>query len=80
MGIDKWTGTLEAGKDADLAVFNRHPFDPYTICEMTLVDGEILFDRAKYMEERKKAEEEKKKQEDEANREREEKNRKEVGS
>jgi len=73
MGIDKWTGTLEAGKDADLAVFSRHPFDPYTICEMTLVDGEILFDRAKYLEGRKKAEEEKKKQEDK-------KNGKEVGS
>jgi imidazolonepropionase-like amidohydrolase len=67
MGIDQWTGTIEAGKDADLAVFNRHPFDPYTICEMTLVDGKILFDRAKYLEERKKAEEGKKKQEDEAN-------------
>jgi imidazolonepropionase-like amidohydrolase len=80
MGIDKWTGTLEAGKDADLAVFNRHPFDPYAICEMTLVDGEILFDRAKYLEERKKAEEEKKKQEDEANKEKEKKNREEVGS
>ncbi|MBN1223174.1 MAG: amidohydrolase family protein [Candidatus Aminicenantes bacterium] len=64
LGIDKWTGTIEEGKDADLAVFNRHPFDPYTICEMTLVDGDILFDRAKYLEERRKAEEEKKKQEE----------------
>lgn len=71
MGIDKWTGTLEAGKDADLAVFSRHPFDPYTICEMTLVDGEILFDRTKYLEERKEAEEEKKRQEEEASKERE---------
>ncbi len=62
LGIDKWTGTIEEGKDADLAVFSRHPFDPYTVCEMTLVDGEILFDRAKYLEERKKAEEEKKKE------------------
>ncbi len=62
LGIDKWTGTIEEGKDADLAVFNRHPFDPYTICEMTLVDGEILFDRAKYLEERRKAEEQKKKE------------------
>lgn len=61
-GIDKWTGTLEAGKDADLAVFSRHPLDPYTVCEMTVVDGKILFDRAKYLEERKKAEEEKKKE------------------
>ncbi len=73
MGIDQRTGTIEEGKDADLAVFNRHPFDPYTICEMTLVDGEVLFDRAKYLEERKKAEEEKKEKRAEANKEKEKK-------
>lgn len=59
-GIEKRVGTIEVGKDADLAVFNRHPFDPYTVCQMTLVDGHILFDRDKYLEERKKKEEEKK--------------------
>ena len=61
MGIDKRTGTLEEGKDGDLAVFSRHPFDPYTVCEMTVVDGEIVFDRIQYLEARKKAEEERKK-------------------
>ncbi len=61
-GIDKWTGTLAPGKDADIAVFSRHPLDPYTVCEMTLVDGKVLFDRAKFLEERKKAEEAKKKE------------------
>ena len=61
LGIDKFTGTLEAGKDADIAVFNRHPLDPYTVCQMTLVDGKIYFDRAKYLEDRQKAEEAKKK-------------------
>ncbi len=66
-------GTIEPGKDADLAMFSRHPFDPYTICEMTLVDGEILFDRAKYLEERKKAEEKKKKEEAEAKKQKEKK-------
>jgi imidazolonepropionase-like amidohydrolase len=64
MGIDKRTGTIEEGKDGDLAIFSRHPFDPYTVCEMTVVDGEILFDRAQYLETRKKAEEEKKKKEE----------------
>lgn len=59
LGIDGQTGTIEPGKDADLAVFSRHPFDPFTICEMTIVDGEILFDRAAYLEERKKAEDKK---------------------
>jgi len=66
MGIEKQTGTIEPGKDADLAIFNRHPLDPYTVCEMTLIDGEIYFDRAKYLEEREKAEEERKKKEEEA--------------
>ena len=65
LGIDKMTGTLAVGKDGDLAIFSRHPFDPYTICEMTVVDGEILFDRAKYLAARKKAEEERKKKEKE---------------
>jgi imidazolonepropionase-like amidohydrolase len=58
MGIDSRVGTIEAGKDADLAVFNRHPLDPFTVCEMTFVDGAVSFDRAKYLDERKKAEEE----------------------
>jgi len=57
LGIDKRVGTIEPGKDADLAVFNRHPLDPYTVCQMTLVDGKVLFDRDRYLEERAKAEE-----------------------
>ncbi|MGQ9618416.1 MAG: amidohydrolase [Candidatus Aminicenantia bacterium] len=60
LGVDKWVGTIEVGKDADLAVFNRHPLDPYTVCEMTIIDGQIYFDRAKYLEEKKKKEEERK--------------------
>jgi imidazolonepropionase-like amidohydrolase len=64
MGIDDRTGTLAEGKDADLAIFNRHPFDPYTVCQMTVVDGEILFDRVQYLEARRKAQEEKKEKEE----------------
>jgi adenine deaminase len=66
MGIDKWVGTIEAGKDADLAVFSRHPLDSTTVCEKTLVDGQIYFDRAKYLDDREKAEEARKKKEAEA--------------
>jgi imidazolonepropionase-like amidohydrolase len=60
MGIEKWVGTIEPGKDADLAVFSRNPLDPYTVCQMTIVDGKVLFDRATYLEDLKKAEEVKK--------------------
>jgi imidazolonepropionase-like amidohydrolase len=66
LGIDKRVGTIEAGKDADLAVFSRNPLDPYTVCQMTVVDGKVLFDRDRYLEERKKAEEAAKAKEAEA--------------
>jgi imidazolonepropionase-like amidohydrolase len=62
-GIEKYVGTLEPGKHADIAVFNRHPLDPYTRVEMTLVEGKILFDRNQYFADRKKVEEARKKKE-----------------
>lgn len=66
LGVEKRVGTIEAGKDADLAVFNRHPLDPFTRCELTLVDGRVQFDRAKVLDDRRKAEEEKAKKQAEA--------------
>lgn len=53
--IDKRVGSLEAGKDADVAIFSAHPFAPDTRVEMTLVDGIVLFDRAKDLAGREKA-------------------------
>jgi imidazolonepropionase-like amidohydrolase len=47
LGVDKRVGSIEAGKDADLAIFSAHPFDPATRVDMTLVDGIVYFDRAK---------------------------------
>jgi imidazolonepropionase-like amidohydrolase len=47
LGIDKRVGSLEAGKDADVAIFSAHPFDPDTRVEMTLVDGVVYFDRGR---------------------------------
>jgi imidazolonepropionase-like amidohydrolase len=66
LGIDKRVGTIEPGKDADLAVFNRNPLDPYTVCQMTIVDGKVLFDRDRYLEDLKKAEEARKAKDAEA--------------
>jgi imidazolonepropionase-like amidohydrolase len=66
LGVDKVTGSLEAGKDADIAVFSRHPLDPYTVCQLTIVDGKVYFDRAKYLEDRAEAEEAAKKEAEEA--------------
>lgn len=43
--IDHRVGSIDVGKDADLAIFNGHPFSIYSRVEMTLVEGEVLFDR-----------------------------------
>ena len=51
--VDKWTGSIEVGKDADLAVFGSHPFAADARVEMTLVDGKVLFDRVKDLAGRK---------------------------
>jgi imidazolonepropionase-like amidohydrolase len=45
LGVDTHVGTIEVGKDADLAIFNGHPFAPAARVEKTLVDGRVLFDR-----------------------------------
>jgi imidazolonepropionase-like amidohydrolase len=43
LGIDGRTGSIEPGKDADLAIFNGHPLNGFSRCEMTLVEGEVYF-------------------------------------
>ena len=45
LGVDKMVGTLEVGKDGDIAVFSAHPFAPEAMVEYTIVDGKVLFDR-----------------------------------
>lgn len=45
LGIDKRTGSIEPGKDADLVIWTAHPFSVYSRPEMTLIEGEIYFDR-----------------------------------
>jgi imidazolonepropionase-like amidohydrolase len=45
LGVETRVGSIDVGKDADLAVFNGHPFAPASRVEMTLVDGRVFFDR-----------------------------------
>lgn len=47
LGIDDRTGSIEKGKDADIAIFSGHPFNIYSLVEMTIIDGEIVYDRSK---------------------------------
>ena len=42
VGISDRVGTLEAGKDADIAVFDGHPFDYRTHCVLTLINGKVV--------------------------------------
>ncbi len=44
MGIDKLTGSLEAGKMADVVLWNGNPFSVYSRPEKVWVDGALLFD------------------------------------
>ncbi len=45
LGVGDKTGSIEVGKDADIAIFSAHPFSPAARVEMTLVDGRKFFDR-----------------------------------
>lgn len=45
LGIAGRTGSIEQGKDADIAIWSAHPFSVYSRVDMTLVEGDIYFDR-----------------------------------
>jgi imidazolonepropionase-like amidohydrolase len=45
LGLEHRLGSLDVGKDADLAIFSDHPFSARAVCEMTLVEGVVYFDR-----------------------------------
>ena len=42
VGLGGRIGSLEPGKDANIAVFAGHPFDFRTRCRLTLIDGRIV--------------------------------------
>ncbi|MFM1800653.1 MAG: hypothetical protein RJA81_5, partial [Planctomycetota bacterium] len=46
LGLDHRLGSLEIGKDGDLAIFDAHPLDTFSQCRLTLVNGEIRFQRS----------------------------------
>jgi imidazolonepropionase-like amidohydrolase len=45
LGLEKRIGTIEVGKEGDLAIFNGHPLNSFSRVEMTLVEGEVYFQR-----------------------------------
>ncbi len=45
--IDKRTGSIAVGKDADLVLWSDNPLSIYAKAEYTIVDGTVFFDREK---------------------------------
>jgi imidazolonepropionase-like amidohydrolase len=45
LGIESRVGSIDVGKDADLVIWNGHPFSVYSRVETTFIDGEVFFDR-----------------------------------
>jgi imidazolonepropionase-like amidohydrolase len=45
LGVHERTGSIEVGKDADLALFSKHPFDVTTRVDGTWIDGRRVFTR-----------------------------------
>ncbi len=47
LGIGKRTGSIEVGKDADIAIWSGHPFSPFSLVEQTMIEGELFFERSR---------------------------------
>lgn len=47
LGVDRFTGSIAEGKDADLAIFQGHPLSAMSLCLFTIIEGKIYFDRKK---------------------------------
>lgn len=44
LGIDDRVGSIEVGKDGDIAIFENHPLSIYAVPQMTFIDGVKYFD------------------------------------
>jgi imidazolonepropionase-like amidohydrolase len=52
LGIDARAGSIDVGKDADLAIYNHDPLSVYAVVQKTLIDGQVYFDRQRDIAER----------------------------
>jgi adenine deaminase len=59
LGIDKRVGSIDAGKDADLVIYNHDPLSDYAVVQKTLIDGRVYFDRQRDIADRPAREKEK---------------------
>ena len=47
IGVEKRVGSLEVGKDADVVVYDEHPFSYMSKPELVLVDGQVVYQKPK---------------------------------
>jgi len=47
IGVADRVGSLQVGKDADIIILDGHPFHHKTFVESTLINGEVLYEKAK---------------------------------
>ena len=45
-GVESRLGSLEPGKDADIAIFNGNPMEVFTETLYTIIDGEVVYDKS----------------------------------
>ncbi|MFP4456575.1 MAG: amidohydrolase [Clostridia bacterium] len=45
IGIADRVGSLETGKDADIVIWDGHPFSNLTSCVVTMIDGEVIYEK-----------------------------------
>jgi imidazolonepropionase-like amidohydrolase len=68
--LDHRIGSIEVGKDADLAIWNGHPLSSYSRVDTTFIEGDVYFDRQQDLADRetrrREKEERLKKETDEA--------------
>ena len=46
LGIDQLVGSIEVGKHGDIAIFSHYPLHTPARVEMTIIEGEVFFDRS----------------------------------
>ena len=56
LGVGDKVGSIEIGKDADVAIWSHHPLSVYANVETTFIDGEVFFDRQQDQAKRAEAE------------------------
>jgi len=46
IGVDDRIGSIDVGKDADIAIWDKHPLSSYATVDKVLIDGDVFFDKS----------------------------------